>query len=29
MFIGFTGKAFDIQKTVEIQKNDIVSARQL
>jgi cytochrome c-type biogenesis protein CcmF len=25
MFIGFTGKAFDIQKTVEIQKNDIVS----
>ncbi len=25
MFIGFTGKAFDLQKTVEIQKNDIVS----
>ena len=25
MFIGFTGKAFDIQKTVEIQKSDIVS----
>jgi cytochrome c-type biogenesis protein CcmF len=25
MFIGFTGKAFDLQKTVEIQKGDIVS----
>jgi cytochrome c-type biogenesis protein CcmF len=25
MFIGFTGKAFDLQKTVEIQKNDVVS----
>jgi cytochrome c-type biogenesis protein CcmF len=25
MFIGFTGKAFDLQKTVEIEKNDIVS----
>jgi cytochrome c-type biogenesis protein CcmF len=25
MFIGFTGKAFDQQKTVEIQKGDVVS----
>jgi cytochrome c-type biogenesis protein CcmF len=25
MFIGFTGKAFDLQKTVEIQKNDVVT----
>jgi cytochrome c-type biogenesis protein CcmF len=25
MFIGFTGKAFDLQKTVEIQRGDVVS----
>ncbi|HTB12008.1 MAG TPA: heme lyase CcmF/NrfE family subunit [Bryobacteraceae bacterium] len=25
MFIGFTGKAFDLQKTVEIEKGDVVS----
>jgi cytochrome c-type biogenesis protein CcmF len=24
MFIGFTGKAFDIQKTVEVERNDVV-----
>jgi cytochrome c-type biogenesis protein CcmF len=25
MFIGFTGKAFDLQKTVEISRNDVVT----